>query len=74
MIASEISANEYIDTKEYLITYETLAMSNDKLLLRAPVGEAEEDKEECEDFIQPPTRSELLPALPICSSQSIRET
>ena len=44
LIASEIAANEYIDTYKYLLTYETLAMSDDKILLRDPDGEAEGNK------------------------------
>ena len=32
------------DTNECLLTYETLAMSNDKIFLRDPGGKAEEDK------------------------------
>ena len=41
MIASEITANEYIDTTEYFFTYETLAINDDKILLIDPDGEGE---------------------------------
>ena len=44
LIASKISANGYIGATEYLFSYETLAMSDDKILLRDPDGEAEENK------------------------------
>ena len=44
LIASKINANEYIKATKYLFTYETLAMSDTKILLREPDGEAVEDK------------------------------
>ena len=44
LILPEIPANVYIETNEYLYTYETLKLNDDKVLLRDPDGEAEEDK------------------------------
>ena len=70
LIASEITANEYIDSNEYLLTCETLAMRNDKNLLRGPDGKAEEHKQECEvikDIIQAPTKGTLRFSLSMTS-------
>ena len=40
-IASGITANDHIDTNEYLRTYEKLATSDVKILLRNPDEEAQ---------------------------------
>ena len=66
---SEINADEYIDTDDWLFTFETCAMTDDEILSK--VTSIEEDEENCqdtdeiEDLIQPPTKYETMQAFEV---------
>lgn len=75
VMASQITADECIDTEEYLCTYGTLAMSDQRILsgVGNPDEEAAEDKVEwkiVEYVIQPPTRSEVVQALEMLQTRT----
>ena len=69
LIPSEITADEYINTDDSLLTLETCAMTDDEILSK--VTSIEEDEEDCEesneieDLIQPPTKYEVMQALEV---------
>ena len=69
MIPSEITADEYIDTDDWLFTFETCTMADDEILSK--VTSIEEDEEDCEDtdeiedLIQPPTKHEVMQVLEV---------
>ena len=64
-----ITADEYIDTGDSLFTFETCGMTDDEILSKVTsIEEDEEDYEdtdEIEDFIQPPTKYEVMQALEV---------
>ena len=70
LIPSEITADEYIDTDESLLTFETFEMTDDEILTKmANPKEGNEEKYEennvIEDVIQLPTKYEVMRALEV---------
>ena len=67
---SEINANEYIDTDDWLFLFETCAMTDDEILSKVTsIDEDEEnhqDTDEIEDLIQLPTKYEAMQAWRFC--------